>query len=93
MRGDKRYEYHADNYKGFREELKAAGFTDVKKSGAYITCILNGEKVEFECLGGGRIEHKKNDKKCSVYGYSKTFGHVDHKIAQKIISEELGYQL
>ena len=55
VRGDKKFEYHADNYKAFREELKSAGFTDVKKNNAYIKCMQNNDKIDFECLGGGRI--------------------------------------
>ena len=46
----------------------------------------NGVKCEFKCPGGGRIEHNYNGHKCFVYGYSKSFGRVDHKIAQKIIA-------
>ena len=33
-----------------------------------------------------------NGKKCSVYGYSKTYGRVDHKKAQELISKSLGYK-
>lgn len=48
--------------------------------------------MEFVCPGGGRIEHNYNGKKCSIYGYSKTFGYVDHKIAKKLIMKNLGYK-
>ena len=46
----------------------------------------------FVCPGGGRIEHNHNGKKCSIYGYSKTFGHVDHKIAKGMIMKAMGYK-
>lgn len=55
MRGDSKYEYHADNYKGFRDELKAAGFTEIKKKEEKISCKLDGVNISFTCLGGGRI--------------------------------------
>lgn len=41
--------------------------------------------------GGGRIEHNYQGKLCSIYGYSQSYGYVDHKIARDIIAKELGY--
>ncbi|XP_065918188.1 14 kDa phosphohistidine phosphatase-like [Dysidea avara] len=37
--------------------------------------------LEYDCLGGGRIEHNKADKNILVYGYSMGFGRADHTIA------------
>lgn len=48
--------------------------------------------VTFKCPGGGRIEHEYKGNKCSIYGYSKTYGHVDHKIAMGIVMKSLGYK-
>jgi len=33
-----------------------------------------------DCVGGGRIQHDKFDKKILVYGYSMGFGRADHSI-------------
>jgi hypothetical protein len=49
--------------------------------------------LKVKCLGGGRIQHNQGGEKCHIYGYSKSFGRVDHKIAHKIIAEALGYKL
>ncbi len=48
---------------------------------------------KFKCLGGGRIQHNHKGNKCFIYGYSKSFGRVDHKIAQGLVAEALGYKL
>ena len=48
--------------------------------------MLDGEKLAFVCPGGGRIEHNYQGIKCSIYGYSQSYGYVDHHEAQKIIS-------
>lgn len=47
----------------------------------------------FTCPGGGRIEHNYKGNKCFVYGYSKSYGRVDHSLAQRLISENMGYAL
>ena len=41
--------------------------------------------VTFTCEGGGRIEHQYQGEKCSIYGYSQSYGHVDHNIAKDIV--------
>ncbi|KAL9989514.1 hypothetical protein ACROYT_G004074 [Oculina patagonica] len=54
------------------------------------------EKVEAEierlglksdCVGGGRIQHDRFDKKILVYGYSMGFGRADHSIAVEILKK------
>jgi hypothetical protein len=45
------------------------------------------------CPGGGRIEHNYEGNKCWIYGYSQSYGYVDHSEAQKIISSKLGYPI
>ncbi|XP_022801865.1 14 kDa phosphohistidine phosphatase-like [Stylophora pistillata] len=39
--------------------------------------------MKTECLGGGRIQHDRLDKKILVYGYSMGFGRADHSITVK----------
>ncbi|XP_043913741.1 14 kDa phosphohistidine phosphatase [Protopterus annectens] len=34
-----------------------------------------------ECLGGGRIKHKSQQKKIHVYGYSVGFGQANHEVS------------
>ncbi len=55
--------------------------------------IKGNIRIVFKCPGGGRIEHKYNNNKCFIYGYSKSYGRVDHTIAQKLISDALHYPL
>lgn len=58
-----------------------------------ITAKLGQDTYLFRCPGGGRIEHNVAGKKCSIYGYSQSYGYVDHKEAQAIISNTLGYSM
>lgn len=44
VRGDKKHGYHADNFAAFAQELKAAGFTDVKRKGEKITAKKSDTK-------------------------------------------------
>ena len=94
IRGDSSLEYHRDNFKVFRSHLKKIGFDDVKLDKDTISAKKksNGKQYRFVCPGGGRIE-LINGKKLSIYGYSKTYGHVDHSIAQKMLSKSLGIKL
>ena len=45
----------------------------------------DGVNVTFTCEGGGRIEHNYKGEKCSIYGYSQSYGNVDHNIAKEIV--------
>ncbi|XP_073242925.1 14 kDa phosphohistidine phosphatase-like [Porites lutea] len=36
--------------------------------------------LKSDCVGGGRIQHNKSEKKILVYGYSMGFGRADHSI-------------
>lgn len=91
VRGSTKFEYHAQNYKHFVEELKNLGYSLIKLNGKEITAKKGKDSYKFICEGGGRIEHNYNGTKCSIYGYSKTYGKVDHKKAQVLISKSLGY--
>ena len=64
----------------------------MEKKGDRITGKRGNKTIEFVCLGGGRIEHNYKGAKMSIYGYSKTYGHVDHTIAKEIITKNLGYK-
>ena len=35
-------------------------------------------KIAYECVGGGRILHKPDEKTIRVYGFSQGFGQADH---------------
>ncbi|XP_077390649.1 14 kDa phosphohistidine phosphatase [Festucalex cinctus] len=37
--------------------------------------------MECQCLGGGKIEHKSQEKKIRVFGESTGFGKADHSIS------------
>ncbi|MED6262820.1 hypothetical protein ATANTOWER_026633 [Ataeniobius toweri] len=37
--------------------------------------------MECKCLGGGKIEHNKEDRKIRVFGESTAFGKADHSVS------------
>ncbi|XP_072014572.1 14 kDa phosphohistidine phosphatase-like [Amphiura filiformis] len=41
---------------------------------------LEPKSFNCECVGGGRIEHNKNEQTLFVYGYSMGFGKANHEI-------------
>ena len=43
--------------------------------------------LDAQCLGGGRIEHRPQDKYLKVYGYSVGFGKADHTKAVDLLKE------
>ena len=73
IRGYKAFKYHKDILKN------------------WVTKELNGfgQQGNFEhtCPGGGRIKATPETKTLFIYGYSKTFGRVDHSITQAILQE------
>ena len=44
-----------------------------------------GGEWEYHCPGGGRIKVTADTKTIFIYGYSKTFGRVDHSITQTLL--------
>ena len=64
--------------------MKKQGYavTRSKTSKRLFTVKKNNKAYKFKCLGGGRIEHNHKGNLCFIYGYSQSFGRVDHKIAQ-----------
>jgi hypothetical protein len=91
VRGSTKFEYHAQNYRDFREELKKRGFGSVLFRETEITAKKDKRNFRFVCRGGGRIEHNYNGTKCSIYGFSKAYGRADHEKTQTLIAEVLGY--
>lgn len=46
---------------------------------------LKTSGVEYECVGGGRIEHDSNKKEILVYGYSQGFGRANHEVSVSLL--------
>ena len=46
---------------------------------------LTSAGLDCECLGGGRIEHKPQQKYIKVYGYSMGFGKANHQRSVEIL--------
>ncbi|KAJ1522345.1 hypothetical protein ONE63_002637 [Megalurothrips usitatus] len=46
---------------------------------------IEKQGLETECVGGGRIEHKSNEKKLKVYGYSQGYGKADHAVTTELL--------
>ena len=44
--------------------------------------------LDCECLGGGRILHKPDDKYIKVYGYSMGFGKANHQRSVEILKRK-----
>ncbi|XP_023234020.1 14 kDa phosphohistidine phosphatase-like, partial [Centruroides sculpturatus] len=44
--------------------------------------------LKCECVGGGRIRHKSEEKKIDVYGYSQGYGKADHNITCEILKRK-----
>ncbi|XP_037923724.1 sex-regulated protein janus-A-like isoform X2 [Hermetia illucens] len=51
---------------------------------------VEGLGLDTECLGGGRIEHRPDNKKIKVYGYSQGFGKADHAKTRDILKTKYG---
>lgn len=48
---------------------------------------LAPQKLDGECLGGGRIQHNPDAKSLKVYGYSQGFGKADHQLAVSLLKK------
>lgn len=89
VRGDAKHSYHSENFQGLKKELKELGCSQVKGNDDKITAVKDGSTLEFVCIGGGRIEHQYGGNICEIYGYSQSYGKIDHEIARKIISNHM----
>ena len=43
--------------------------------------------LDAQCLGGGRIVHKPEEKYIKVYGYSVGFGRADHTKTVEVLRD------
>ena len=61
IRGYKKLEFHAENYESFLKDLKKTNLltTKPKMTGKFINGEIKGMPVNFECVGGGRVDHSK----------------------------------
>ncbi|XP_065079656.1 sex-regulated protein janus-A-like isoform X2 [Ochlerotatus camptorhynchus] len=55
-----------------------------------VSSSLAGLGLETECLGGGRIEHRAEEKLIKVYGYSQGYGKADHQETRRILLTQFG---
>ncbi|XP_070500303.1 sex-regulated protein janus-A-like [Chironomus tepperi] len=62
--------------------LRAEWHADIYEE---VSMSIRSLGLDCECLGGGRIEHKPEEKKIKVYGYSQGYGKADHEEAKKIL--------
>ncbi|XP_039939379.1 14 kDa phosphohistidine phosphatase [Hirundo rustica] len=50
--------------------------------------------LSCECLGGGRLSHRPEERKIHVYGYSVGFGRADHAVTtEKLKAEYPNYEI
>ncbi|NWR07469.1 PHP14 phosphatase, partial [Paradoxornis webbianus] len=49
---------------------------------------------DCECLGGGRLSHRPEERKIHVYGYSVGFGRADHAVTtEKLKAKYPDYEI
>ena len=72
VRGIKKYKYHKGIFKSFNAEIEKLN--------------LN-KKINTKCIGGGRINHDKENKKILVYGYSNAYGRCEHKLTVEMLKK------
>ncbi|NXB51043.1 PHP14 phosphatase, partial [Leucopsar rothschildi] len=50
--------------------------------------------LSCECLGGGRLSHRPEERKIHVYGYSVGFGRADHAVTtEKLKAKYPNYEI
>ncbi|NXX87314.1 PHP14 phosphatase, partial [Urocolius indicus] len=55
---------------------------------------LARQGLDCECLGGGRLSHRPEERKIHVYGYSVGFGRADHSVTtEKLKAEYPDYEI
>jgi hypothetical protein len=91
-------EYHREIFAHFLDQLQALpGFERGKlsktKDGspAKLSFKFQGRAYVATCLGGGRAVHSPEKKTLHIYGYSKTYGRVDHGIAAGLAMQQYQY--
>lgn len=73
VRGFKKYKFHADNFYDF-SNIELPKYDALKF-------------IEFECVGGGRLDINQENKTIFVYGYSQSYGRCDHSVSCEIIKQ------
>ncbi|XP_074779671.1 14 kDa phosphohistidine phosphatase isoform X3 [Athene noctua] len=55
---------------------------------------LEQQGLGCECLGGGRLSHRPQERKIHVYGYSVGFGRADHSVTtEKLKAKYPDYEI
>lgn len=60
----------------------------------YLTNIdaeLSTKTTDIKCIGGGRIDHSKENQNIFLWGESRKYGQADHKLVSKILQKQLNY--
>ncbi|XP_029468432.1 14 kDa phosphohistidine phosphatase isoform X2 [Rhinatrema bivittatum] len=53
-----------------------------------VAAEIEKQGYDCECLGGGRIAHKSQQKKIHVYGYSLGFGRANHSVSTEKLKKK-----
>lgn len=53
-----------------------------------VTPNIEALGLDCECVGGGRICHKPEEKSIKVYGYSQGYGKADHSITVGLLKKK-----
>nr|XP_033773025.1 14 kDa phosphohistidine phosphatase-like [Geotrypetes seraphini] len=53
-----------------------------------VAAEIEKQGYDCECLGGGRIMHKSQEKKIHVYGYSVGFGRANHFVSTEKLKKK-----
>lgn len=48
-------------------------------------------RLDYDCVGGGRIQHDSKNQKIRIYGYSVGFGLANHKVTQELLYRKYSY--
>ena len=77
VRGRNGCGYHADVLETLESEIRESE--------------ASGEiRQSLDCVGGGRIEHRPQERKLHIYGYSQDFGRADHAMTKQLCEEHFG---
>lgn len=82
IRGYKKHKFHADNFADFSNSNLIINIILVELPKLEIT-----KSVEYECVGGGRVDVNESDKRIFVYGYSQSYGRCDHQLTCDLLGK------
>ncbi|KAL4493041.1 hypothetical protein ABPG72_020820 [Tetrahymena utriculariae] len=93
VRGEKKYNYHMENFEKFALDLRNCGLKfdqfEYEEEDDNIVCKVQNVPFQLVCVGGGRVEISQEKKSLFIYGYSQSFGRADHTIALEISKQHL----